>query len=220
MTARLVARCRMACTKASPEPLSQMENHYRRSVAKDPYTVLGVARGATAADIAAAWKARVVALHPDRYPGATTAQLRELHDRLAEVNAAFEALKDGTTPPREAQYARREHYPVMPRRPLTKKQRRFRWAVAGTVVVLLLAWLLIQNPSQSSPADNTVAAGWIVGNCVVGNGDSPDSVVPVRCAEAHIGKIIDIVYETSACPARTGGTVQRGAEYYCIDYEQ
>lgn len=201
--------------------MSRNRSNYRRDVARDPYSVLGVSRGATTTEIAAAWKSKVVALHPDRYPGATAEQLRELHDRLAEVNDAFDAIKDGGVPRRTVDDPqRREFYPVMLRRRLTRRQLRFRWAVAATIAALLLAWLLVQSPSPNSPSRNTVAAGWIVGNCVAGNGESSDSVEPVHCAEAHIGKIIDVVYETSACPVTTGGTVQRGAEYYCIDYEQ
>lgn len=62
---------------------------------RDPYQTLGVTRAATPAEIAAAYRALVRALHPDtQHEPADPA-------RLAEVLAAYTLLRD---PPRRATY--------------------------------------------------------------------------------------------------------------------
>jgi len=58
----------------------------------DPYEVLGVARGATPAEIRRAYLALVERYHPDRHDGNPLRGLAE--QRLAEVNAAYELLSD------------------------------------------------------------------------------------------------------------------------------
>lgn len=59
----------------------------------DPWTILGVAPGASAQQIHAAWRRGVSRWHPDRNasPDATR--------RLQEINAAFASLRDGAAPP-------------------------------------------------------------------------------------------------------------------------
>ncbi|MFC0111775.1 J domain-containing protein [Kibdelosporangium aridum] len=61
----------------------------------DPYRVLGVAPDATAAQITASYRAKVLALHPDTRP--ETAEPA----RLADVLAAYALLRD---PQRRAAY--------------------------------------------------------------------------------------------------------------------
>jgi DnaJ-class molecular chaperone len=63
---------------------------------KDPYQVLGVARGADADDIKQAYRALARELHPDLNPGN-----RRSEDRFKEVSAAYDFLSDAT---RRAQY--------------------------------------------------------------------------------------------------------------------
>ena len=60
-------------------------------VDRDPHDVLGVSRGASAADVQAAYRRLARALHPDA-PGGGDAEA------MAAVNAAYAALRNGTTP--------------------------------------------------------------------------------------------------------------------------
>ncbi|TCR70175.1 DnaJ C-terminal domain-containing protein [Bosea sp. BK604] len=58
---------------------------------RDPYQVLGVARGASEAEIKKAFRKRAKDLHPDRNQDDPKAQ-----DRFAELNGAYEILGDET----------------------------------------------------------------------------------------------------------------------------
>jgi DnaJ-class molecular chaperone len=59
---------------------------------RDPYDVLGVARGATSSDIKAAYRRQAKQHHPDRHPGDPRAA-----ERFKEVGAAYRILGDGVT---------------------------------------------------------------------------------------------------------------------------
>ena len=58
---------------------------------RDPYQVLGVARGASDAEIKKAFRKRAKELHPDRNRDDPKAQ-----DRFSELNAAYEIVGDDT----------------------------------------------------------------------------------------------------------------------------
>jgi curved DNA-binding protein CbpA len=60
----------------------------------DPYDVLGVRPGASQATIKAAWRKLARAHHPD-VSGSDAASLRAATRRMAQINAAYEALRDG-----------------------------------------------------------------------------------------------------------------------------
>ena len=60
----------------------------------DPYTVLGVAPGAAAPELAAAYRAQAKRWHPDRNGDA------ESERRMAQVNAAYDLLRAGGDPVR------------------------------------------------------------------------------------------------------------------------
>ena len=60
----------------------------------DPYSVLGVARTATDAEIRAAYLALVAKYHPDRHQGNPLEELAGV--RMAEINRAYEILSDPT----------------------------------------------------------------------------------------------------------------------------
>lgn len=56
---------------------------------KDHYKILGVPRGASSREIKAAWRDLARKWHPDLHPGDPRAQ-----ERFAEINRAYEVLKD------------------------------------------------------------------------------------------------------------------------------
>ena len=60
-------------------------------VMRDPYSVLGVARGASASDIKSAFRKRAKQYHPDQNPNDPKAQ-----ERFSEINQAYEILGDST----------------------------------------------------------------------------------------------------------------------------
>jgi len=60
--------------------------------AQDPYSVLGVPRSATAAEIRAAYHALVAQYHPDRHQGNPLAALAS--EKMVELNRAYEVLSE------------------------------------------------------------------------------------------------------------------------------
>jgi hypothetical protein len=66
----------------------------------DPFSVLGVARGASAGEVSAAYREQAKRWHPDRGGGAAAAA------RMAEINVAYDMLRAGAwqreAPPRSA----------------------------------------------------------------------------------------------------------------------
>jgi len=58
----------------------------------DPYTILGVARNATDAEIRAAYHVLVAKYHPDKHQGNPLEYLAA--EKMAEVNRAYETLSD------------------------------------------------------------------------------------------------------------------------------
>jgi DnaJ-domain-containing protein 1 len=69
--------------------LAQVAAAWRASLVPDYYTILGVARTATAAEIQQAWRALCKQHHPDTTDSDGA--------RLTLVNAAYEVLSDPTT---------------------------------------------------------------------------------------------------------------------------
>jgi curved DNA-binding protein CbpA len=63
-------------------------------VTRDPYEVLGVERGASQATIKAAWRRLAREHHPD-VSGRDDTATRAATRRMAQINAAYEALRDG-----------------------------------------------------------------------------------------------------------------------------
>jgi len=64
-------------------------SHYISKTMKDPYEVLGVAKGASDADIKSAYRKLVVKYHPDKNAGN-----KEAEAQFKEVNNAYDILKD------------------------------------------------------------------------------------------------------------------------------
>jgi hypothetical protein len=67
----------------------------------DPYAVLGVRPGSTESQVAAAYKELAKRWHPDRGAG------EEGERRMAEINAAYDALRAADEPPVERRRPRR-----------------------------------------------------------------------------------------------------------------
>jgi curved DNA-binding protein CbpA len=65
-------------------------------VRRDPHAVLGLAPGASAAAIKAAWRRLARLHHPDL--AGTTAERRAATRRMAEINAAYADLRGGSAP--------------------------------------------------------------------------------------------------------------------------
>lgn len=59
---------------------------------KDPYSVLGVPRGASEEEITKAYRKLAKKYHPDLNPGDKVAQ-----EKMSEINAAYEQIKNGNT---------------------------------------------------------------------------------------------------------------------------
>ncbi|HHU03551.1 MAG TPA: J domain-containing protein [Fastidiosipila sp.] len=62
-------------------------------MAKDPYDVLGVRRGATEKEIRDAYLEQTKKYHPDRYQDPTMKELAE--EKMKEVNIAYDQLTKG-----------------------------------------------------------------------------------------------------------------------------
>jgi DnaJ like chaperone protein len=62
----------------------------------DPYTVLGVARDASEGEIRRSYRRLIAQYHPDKLSatGASPEALREAEGRAAEINAAYERIKE------------------------------------------------------------------------------------------------------------------------------
>lgn len=74
----------------------------------DPFSVLGVTPGASADEVAAAYRDLAKAWHPDRRGGAG-------EDRMAEINVAYELLRAGALQDRMSQPARTAARPAAAR---------------------------------------------------------------------------------------------------------
>ena len=60
----------------------------------DPYKVLGVSPDATDDEVKKAYRALARKYHPDNYAGSDLADVAE--EKMKEINAAYDAIKNGT----------------------------------------------------------------------------------------------------------------------------
>ncbi len=60
----------------------------------DPYSILGVRRGASWEEIEDAYKTECQKWHPDKLQGGTDAQKKMIEDKMKDINAAYQSLKD------------------------------------------------------------------------------------------------------------------------------
>lgn len=65
----------------------------KKEVNKDPYKILGVSPGASEEEITKAYRRLAKKYHPDLNPGDDTAA-----EKMAEINAAYDKLKNGYSP--------------------------------------------------------------------------------------------------------------------------
>jgi DnaJ like chaperone protein len=68
--------------------------------APDPHAVLGVGRGASPAEIQAAYRKLVSDYHPDRVANLPREFQQVAHDKMTEINAAYAALRREREAPR------------------------------------------------------------------------------------------------------------------------
>jgi hypothetical protein len=80
----------------------------------DPYSILGLERGASMRDVTAAYRAAAKRWHPDRGGGETAQR------RMAEVNVAYDLLRDGGWRGQIAQQAAAASDPRLRRRPAVR----------------------------------------------------------------------------------------------------
>ena len=102
----------------------------------DPYTVLGVARSASQAEIKAAYLTLVRKYHPDRHHDNPLADLAT--ERLAELNQAYELLSDPARRDAHDAGARERHERAPARRWTTRH-------AFGAMLLLLVLPLLIRG---------------------------------------------------------------------------
>lgn len=81
----------------------------------DPYDVLGVPPGAPSQEIAEAYRALAQIYHPDRYVEAPARVRAEANTRMQALNAAFTALRSGSSRPASAQGPQPAQSPPPPR---------------------------------------------------------------------------------------------------------
>ncbi len=79
------------------------------ALAMDPYAVLGLPPGATAAELTAAYRRLAKRHHPDRGGGAAAAA------RMADINAAYDTLRAAARP--------QARPPAAPERPVVRRRR-------------------------------------------------------------------------------------------------
>ena len=68
-------------------------------MSEDPYSILGVSRHATDAEIERAYERRLRLLDPERYPGST----EDAHRRLDELNAAYAQIRGEASDPGDSE---------------------------------------------------------------------------------------------------------------------
>ena len=82
----------------------------------DAYVMLGVTRGASAAEITAAYRALAQIYHPDRYADAAPRVQAEANKRMQALNAAYEQLAVRGRPPSQPPPPPYDPPPAPPRR--------------------------------------------------------------------------------------------------------
>src|SRR5467141_4981031 len=82
-------RCARARVNLGPSIDRSPSGGYGRGLMKDPYSVLGVSKTASADEIKKAYRKLAKKLHPDVNPGD-----KKSEDRFKEVSGAFEVLGD------------------------------------------------------------------------------------------------------------------------------
>jgi len=165
------------------------------------YDVLGVAPGATAAEVRAAYRQAARRHHPDR---------RGDVDAMARVNEAWQVLGH---PERRRQYdlslsvavaappqrptARPEPPPV----PTVLPPARFPWKFMGVLALLGVAFVVLGVVTASDPKPEVVDNLLRPGDCVAfeANGDAAERL----CSEPHDGVVEVLLADGGRCPEGT-----------------
>lgn len=173
------------------------------------YDTLGVAPGASADEVKAAYRALARHLHPDRRAGDERAA-----SAMARVNEAWRVLSD---PARRAAYDRELRGGAVPgpgapagtagmppapervvRPPLTVRPRT---VVAAAVVLTVLIFVVITVSAGGGGGGGEVDGVPIPGDCVVLVAGRP--AIEVSCDSPHDGVVVQLVTFDRPCPAGT-----------------
>lgn len=165
------------------------------------YDVLGVAPGASAAEVRAAYRQAARRHHPDRRGDA---------DAMARVNEAWQVLGH---PDRRRQYdltlaepvVQSSHRPtVRPEpasAPVVLPPARFPWRFMGVLALLGVAFVVLGIVTASDPKPAVVDNLLRPGDCVVfeANGDAAEQL----CTEPHDGVVEVLLADGGRCPDGT-----------------
>jgi hypothetical protein len=209
---------------------------------RDPYDVMGVAPGATAAEITTAYRDLARRHHPDQHPDDSVEQRRRREAKMAEINVAHAALLEGWTrpPSRPPAPAHRQHQrprvppPPPPRRQASPEQAEpttdepvSPWrvltvlgvGVAVLVAVVAIVVAVVSPASEPTPTEDQPVVvdvqSWTVGTCV-SDGAQAEAV---RCEFPNRGMVVADVFTIDQCPAGTDAFVADPPRLLCVDFD-
>lgn len=115
----------------------------------DPYKVLGISENASIQEIKAAYKALIKKYHPDQYNNAPEELVKLASDKTAEINQAYELLKDGNYQKEEdycydspADYSYEDLYRENDNKKIKLKKRPFYLKVIFFFIKIFICFLL------------------------------------------------------------------------------
>lgn len=191
------------------------------AIDRDPYRVLGVARGATEAEIRDAYRRLARRLHPD-VAGDVSSTGGSTGPTMAEVNEAWSLLSD---PARRRTLDEVRPQPTAGTRtgadhdtvvvgPLPRA--RIPWRLMLGIVVIGSAAVLTAHANTDSPAPGAPDQLIQSGSCV--DIDDMSVAMEVSCDGPHEGVVRQLIAFDRACPQDTSSHRDRqGMGIACVD---